>query len=588
MDTRLPVRLPQRGHLLLVSLLACQLEGHAQVVDCSNIGFEEGTTRGWVLTNGSVTASNQRTVYQNETVGTFENGHLVTSLSNGNDPKITAEAIPMVAPGSTHSLRIGNVTRGSRFDRIKGSFVVTNDNTLFQYRFAVILQLPNHQPYQQPGFSVRITNQAGTTLACNEYDVAASATVSGFKAQGDILYRNWTTGAIDLKAYLGQTVMVEVTAHGCTEQRHFGYAYFDAQCLKAEITQALYCPPVDKNVTLKAPDGFASYAWNTGETTPTIQVAPKQGDRYQVTVTPFSSLNTTCQFQLSYAVNVTKPVDPTRQAASICEGDGYQVGDSTYRKTGVYTTAIKRGALRCDSLVETTLTVRPMARSSQSITLCDGDSIRVGTTVYRSTGTYQTRLARPVPRCDSLVTTQLTVNPFTVSLTEQAFIRPGDSTQLRATVVSTGATRYRWTPAAGLSCPTCAVTWAKPTATTQYSLLVENTELGCQRTADVIITVGSCVIYAPDAFTPNNDGTNDVFVIPGNDCIQQINELTIYDRWGEVIYQCRHVTAGEPRYGWDGRYQGTLVGAGVYAYKLELALIGGLVIKHLGKVLLIR
>lgn len=94
--------------------------------------------------------------------------------------------------------------------------------------------------------------------------------------------------------------------------------------------------------------------------------------------------------------------------------------------------------------------------------------------------------------------------------------------------------------------------------------------------------------YIADAFTPNGDGANDVFTIPANACIQRINELTIYDRWGEVIYECHQVAAGEPLYGWDGRYRGQEAGAGVYAYKLEVALLNGLVSKIRGRVLLIR
>ncbi len=82
--------------------------GYGQAT-CANIGFEEGTLNGWVPTNGSVSDINQRTEYLDEAPGIFEEGHYITKPSDGNDPKVTAEAIPMVAPGSTYSVRIGNV-----------------------------------------------------------------------------------------------------------------------------------------------------------------------------------------------------------------------------------------------------------------------------------------------------------------------------------------------------------------------------------------------------------------------------------------------------------------------------------------------
>ncbi len=96
--------------------------------------------------------------------------------------------------------------------------MVTPDNVLLQYKFAVVLQFPNHQTWQQPGFSIKVTNAANAVLACNFYEVTAAATISGFQVQGDIRYRNWTAGALDLRDYVGQRITVEVTVHGCTER----------------------------------------------------------------------------------------------------------------------------------------------------------------------------------------------------------------------------------------------------------------------------------------------------------------------------------------------------------------------------------
>jgi gliding motility-associated-like protein len=559
-----------------------------QQVDCSNIGFDEGTTRGWLLTNGTVTDINLQAVYVGETAGTVENGHYVTSLSDGNDPKITGDKIPMVAPGSTHSIRIGNITRGSRFDRIKGAYTVTADNTLFQYKFAVILENPTHQSYQQPAFSVQITNQAGKTISCSYYNVTSSGSIDGFKNQGDIRYRNWTTGAVDLRDYVGQTINIEVTAHGCTERRHFGYAYFDAQCLKAEITPSLYCPGVDETMTLRAPDGFAAYTWSTGETTPTIQIKPALGAKYWVKVKPFSSLNETCELQLDHVVNVEKPQEPTVQRVAICEGETYQVGDARYQVAGTYLTRINRGTGRCDSLVQTTLTVRPLARSVQSLTFCEGESLTVGDTVFKTSGIYVQRFSRKAPLCDSLVTTQVTIRQFNLSITKDTLISPADSAQLQAAVPPGGHYRFSWTPAEGLSCTACAAPRASPTHTTRYTVHVENLDNSCHMDASVNVAVGTCTVYAPSAFSPNSDGVNDVFYIIGNECTQLIAEFTIYDRWGEVIFRRENIRASDPASGWNGMYQGLMAGPGNYAYRYRVSFVDGQTIRRTGSVLLIR
>lgn len=54
-------------------------------------------------------------------------------------------------------------------------------------------------------------------------------------------------------------------------------------------------------------------------------------------------------------------------------------------------------------------------------------------------------------------------------------------------------------------------------------------------------------IVIPDVFTPNGDGINDLLVIT---CIENYpdNSLTIYNRWGEVMYQVEGYSNN-----WDGR-----------------------------------
>ncbi|MPR32039.1 gliding motility-associated C-terminal domain-containing protein [Salmonirosea aquatica] len=555
---------------------------------CANIGFEDGTMNGWVPTNGSVSDINQRTEYLDEAPGIFENGHLITQLSDGNDPKVFNEPIPMVAPGSTHSIRIGNVTRGSRFDRIRTSYVVTPDNVLLQYKFAVILQFPNHQPFQQPGFSIKVTNEANAVLACNFYEVTAAASISGFQVQGDIRYRNWTAGALDLRDYVGQRITVEVTVHGCTERRHFGYAYFDAQCVKAEVTPQLYCPAYDKTMTLKAPEGFASYRWSNGASGQNVNIVPKAGETYWVKARPFSSLSNDCEFQFDHVVKVPLAEEPARESVTICEGDGYAVGDSVYRNAGTFLTRIRRGEGICDSVVLTTVRVTLLARSTQSKSICEGESFVVGTDVLTATGKYDTRFPRNPPLCDSIVTTNLEVRKLTLELTPDVYIRTEDSTRLNVNVLPGGNYTYDWAAANGLSCATCPTTWARPPETTQYTVTVADRDLNCRASASVRVSVGVCTVFAPNAFTPNGDGYNDIFFLEGSACVELINELVIYDRWGEVIYHVRDFPPSEPDFGWDGMYKGVKVEPGVYPYRAVVAYRTGTVNERHGVVTLIR
>jgi len=74
----------------------------------------------------------------------------------------------------------------------------------------------------------------------------------------------------------------------------------------------------------------------------------------------------------------------------------------------------------------------------------------------------------------------------------------------------------------------------------------------------------SCSGYKlPNVFTPNNDGTNDVFVSynPGN-YVKNV-DMKIYNRWGLLVYR-----TSDPGINWDGRDMNTKrpVSSGVYYY----------------------
>ncbi len=71
-------------------------------------------------------------------------------------------------------------------------------------------------------------------------------------------------------------------------------------------------------------------------------------------------------------------------------------------------------------------------------------------------------------------------------------------------------------------------------------------------------------VYAPNAFTPDGDGVNDVFRIAGFG--ERNVAMSIFNRWGQVLW----VNEGKEPF-WDGRYGGTIVQDGVYVYVLSYA-----------------
>jgi gliding motility-associated-like protein len=69
-------------------------------------------------------------------------------------------------------------------------------------------------------------------------------------------------------------------------------------------------------------------------------------------------------------------------------------------------------------------------------------------------------------------------------------------------------------------------------------------------------------VFVPDAFTPNNDGINDLLEVKGD--LTQEFKLVIYNQWGSAIF-----AANDALKGWNGTFEGKPAPAGYYFYHLD-------------------
>ena len=102
---------------------------------------------------------------------------------------------------------------------------------------------------------------------------------------------------------------------------------------------------------------------------------------------------------------------------TVCEGDNVIVGNSVYNTTGVYidTLSTTNG---CDSVVYTSVNVIPTTVLQLVTTICNGDNIIVGTSIYNTVGNYKDTLTSS-NGCDSIVNLNLTINNSTTSTDTQ-------------------------------------------------------------------------------------------------------------------------------------------------------------------------
>ena len=180
-----------------MSLLFLLLWGYAfsqPGVSCPNADFSMNGFQNWIGGIGNccpIVITNPNTI---------QNGRH-TIMTPGLDPIVPA--LTRTPPGIPQSARLGNSQVGAQAESLTYSFTVTNQNALFVYRYAVVLEDPGHPPIAQPRFEMQVKNQNGGIIPCTFYQVAAGNNVPGFINYQNVRWRDWTTTGVNLLNYVG-------------------------------------------------------------------------------------------------------------------------------------------------------------------------------------------------------------------------------------------------------------------------------------------------------------------------------------------------------------------------------------------------
>ena len=287
-------------HKLLLLIFIINITSLFSQSSCPNSDFESGTLIGWQGGTGSCCPINAFSPG-------IVNGRHTIMTGTGTDIN-TCNNVSVGAPGGLYSARLGNDDTGSEAEKLTYSLTVSANNSLFIYKYAVVLQDPTHSVSEQPRFQIRVLNSAGILIdpVCGQYTVVSGGNIPGFQtclnSTGDIRYKDWTTVGLDLSAYIGQTISIEFATGDCSLGGHFGYAYVDAYCSPLQISST-YCSGSFAAI-LSAPIGF-SYLWNTGATTQSINVSnPNAGLVYTCLLTSVTG----CTVNISTNLTLFDPV----------------------------------------------------------------------------------------------------------------------------------------------------------------------------------------------------------------------------------------------------------------------------------------
>lgn len=166
--------------------------------------------------------------------------------------------------------------------------------------------------------------------------------------------------------------------------------------------------------------------------------------------------------------------------------------------------------------------------------------------------------------------------------------------------VSTNTIWFSWTPVANASGYEVSIdnglSWQTPSSgPTGLTHAVTGLPLGTTVTLRARAT-GGCLpaesqpvsgqtvtdqVYIPNAFSPNNDGLNDVLRVYSN--VIRDMRFTIFNQWGEKIFESTNQATG-----WDGTHRGKAQPSGVYIYVCDITLRTGERIQRKGSINLVR
>ncbi|MEO6490437.1 MAG: PKD domain-containing protein [Ferruginibacter sp.] len=163
---------------------------------------------------------------------------------------------------------------------------------------------------------------------------------------------------------------------------------------------------------------------------------------------------------------------------------------------------------------------------------------------------------------------------------------PRDTTIVEGETIrlnATGATTYSWSPSTWLSGTDIANPLSSPDDSISY--IVIGTDInGCRGTdtIDLILFHLEADMYVPTAFTPNNDGTNDVIrpILLG---MRSLTYFRVFNRFGELMFE-----TSQKEKGWNGIYKGKPQDPATFVWMAEGVTYKGLKRSKKGFVVLIR
>ncbi|MBI2281997.1 MAG: gliding motility-associated C-terminal domain-containing protein, partial [Bacteroidetes bacterium] len=239
------------------------------------------------------------------------------------------------------------------------------------------------------------------------------------------------------------------------------------------------------------------------------------------------------------------------------------IDGNTYTSNNNTATHTLINSVGCDSVITLNLTINNATTSTDVQTACDTYTWIDGN-IYTSNNNTATHTLINSVGCDSVITLNLTIN---TGVTAMLDVTPSSGFMPLDVVFSNGSSPslvYLWDFGDGTTISSVFESNHTYTSLGNFLATLIVTDGTCFDTATVIIEVqGISSILIPNVFTPNGDGSNDVFIVDGTN-LESV-EAEIFNRWGLKMYSWNQVNGS-----WNGRTtSGTEVPDGTYFYIIK-------------------
>jgi gliding motility-associated-like protein len=496
---------------------------YAQGSNCENLGFEMGNFTNWI--GYTWIYSTLDPLHNTPKIpGIVNRRQTIISDTLAYDSK-TGDELKKIPPGYKYSARLGdeinNLDKGTRCwqQSLRYTLNIDSGNALLIMKFALVLEYADdHTASSEPHFRFTLFDQKGDTIPdCSNYEVYSSIdNMKGFKSNGSVNWRDWTTVGANLSKYIGQTITIEFMTADCTLAYHYGYAYFVAAC--QPLTIAVNGCIGDTITKLTAPEGFKSYRWmnSSGTVIDTKQIHKVENMSGDSTFSCTMVSATGCTVTLQLAKVIFGP-----------NWEFFATGDTILCGTESSVLAASGAAHYIWNTSET----------SSSITVETSG-------IYTVKGTNNWG-------CEKSKTFNVMGYPLPlVDFTTSGSVLDKRHNQITCNIPAQPDVQYVWNLGDGV---------IETGSTIQHTYNISNSKLeytislkaisrnSCVDSAYKIIDV---VPFVPNVFSPNGDGINDLFMSGV--------EIRVYDRNGLLLY--------EGTYGWDGTYDSRRVDNDTYFF----------------------